>query len=111
MCTGYFKVNWKNFGWSFLFFFVMTLPALFFNFMADTDWMYLKYGSGLPFPFVSSITAISTTLWTVIAYAGYALIQALMMGLIFGGEKLAQLIKNKIAIKKAAKAEQVNKAE
>ena len=105
IATGYFKVNWKNFGWSFLFFFVLTLPALFFNFMADTDWLYLKYGYGLPFPFVSSITEISTTLWTLIAYVGYALIQALMMGLIFGGEKLVQLIKTKIANKKAAKAQ------
>ncbi len=97
IATGYYKVNWKDFGWAFLFFFVLTIPALFFNFMADTDWMYLKYGNGLPFPFVSSITEISTTLWTLIAYIGYALIQALMMGLIFGGEKLVAVIKKAIA--------------
>lgn len=103
IATGYFKVNWRNFGWAFLFFFIMTIPALFFNFMADTDWMYLKYGYGLPFPFVSSITQVSTTLWTLIAYVGYALIQALLLVLIWGIGKLVEKIKAKIVSKKAAK--------
>lgn len=103
LITGYHKLKWKDFGWAFLGFVVLTIPALFFNFMADTDWMYLRVGNGLPFPFVPALVEKIGGLWTLIAYAGYAAIQAIMLALFWGIDKLVVLIKTKIQNNKAKK--------
>lgn len=103
LITGYYKVVWKDFGWAFLGFVVLTIPALFFNFMAGTDWMYLGYGADLPFPFIPALVDAIGSWWTLIAYAGYAAIQALFMLLIWAIDKLVRCVgkfinKNKPAL-------------
>lgn len=100
LITGYHKIQWKDFGWAFLGFVVMTLPALFFNFMAGTDWMYLGRGDNLPFPFVPALVETIGAGWTLVAYAGYAGIQAILMLIIWAIDKLVCFIARKIKSKK-----------
>lgn len=105
LITRYHTLKWKDFGWAFLMFFVVTIPALFFNFMAKTDWMYLRVGSGLPLPFVEPLVEKIGGLWTIVAYAGYALIEAIMLSIFWGLDKLIVLIKTKIDQRKASKTQ------
>lgn len=105
LITRYHKIAWKDFGWAFLGFVVLTVPALFFNFMAGTDWMYLGYGADLPFPFVPALVEKIGSLWTLVAYAGYAGIQALLMVMIWGIDKLVVYIAKLIAQRKTAPVE------
>lgn len=104
LITRYHTLKWKDFGWTFLMFFITTIPALFFNFMAKTDWMYLRVGSGLPFSFIEPLVEKIGGLWTIIAYVGYALIEALMLALFWGLDKLVCLIKTKLSERKSARA-------
>lgn len=96
LITGYHKLKWKDFGWAFLLFFIVSIPALFFNFMAKTDWMYLRVGSGLPLPFIEPLVEKIGGLWTLICYMGYAAIQALMLAIFWGIDKLVCKIKEKL---------------
>lgn len=105
LITGYHKIQWKDFGWAFLGFVVLTIPALFFNFMAGTDWMYLGRGDNLPFPFVPALVDAIGAGWTLVAYAGYAGIQALLMLIIWAIDKLVCLIAKKINNKKQKDSE------
>lgn len=108
LITGYYKASWKDFGWAFLGFVVLTIPALFFNFMAGTDWMYLGRGDNLPFPFVPALVEAIGGWWTLIAYAGYAGIQAVLMLLIWGIDKLIAVISKAVKKNKVAGEPQVS---
>ena len=93
LCTGFFKLKFKDFGWSFLSFVVITFPVVIFNYIAGTDYMYFREGG------IELVKGIATTLsygFPIVMYAVYAVVMILMQLLIMGITKLVEVIKLKI---------------
>ncbi len=66
LCTGYYKFQFKDYGWIYLGFFVLTIPALILNFIAKTDYMYLYEGNYLPL--LDGVAEIVGYAWPIIMY-------------------------------------------
>ena len=90
LCTGYYRFKFKDYGWTYLGFFVLTIPALIFNFIAKTDYMYLFEGNYLPL--LDGVAAKVGYGWPPIMYAVYAAIIILMQLLVMGITKLVEII-------------------
>lgn len=93
LCTGYFKLKFKDYGWSLLAFVVITLPIVIFNFIAKTDYMYFREGG---IDLVKNVASTMGYAFPLLAYAVYALAMILMQLLIMGITKLVEIIKGKI---------------
>lgn len=103
LCTGFFKLKFKDFGWSFLSFVVITFPVVIFNYIAGTDYMYFREGG------IELVKGIATTLsygFPIVMYAVYAVVMILMQLLIMGITKLVEVIKLKIGKTVDSKQEQ-----
>ncbi|MDE6583671.1 MAG: YwaF family protein [Clostridia bacterium] len=95
LCTGYFKFKFKDYGWTYLGFFVLTIPALILNFIAKTDYMYLLEGNYLPL--LDDVAEIvGCYVWPIIMYVVYAFIIILMQLIVMGVTKLVENIVAKI---------------
>ncbi|MDE7439876.1 MAG: YwaF family protein [Clostridia bacterium] len=100
LCTGYYKFKFKDYGFTYLGFFISTIPALIFNFIAKTDYMYLLEGNYLPL--LDGVAEIVGYAWPVIMYLIYALIIILMQLIIMGVTKIIELTATKINSKRVA---------
>lgn len=100
LTTGYYRFKFKDYGWAYLGFFVLTIPALIFNFIAKTDYMYLFEGNYLPL--LDGVAEKVGYAWPLIMYAVYAVIIILMQLLVMGITKLVELIAAKINCKRSA---------
>ena len=105
LCTGYFKLRFKDFGWSFLAFVVITLPVVIFNYIAETDYMYFREGG---IDLVKNLATTMSYAFPLLMYAAYAVAMILMQLIIMGITKLVEIIKLKL-VKNSVKNE--NKAE
>lgn len=87
LCTGYYKVQFKKFGWQMLGFVIVTFPVIIFNYIADTNYMYFNTGI-----FIEDFAAKVGYAWPLFMYAGYAAIMIVMELLIVGVTKLVEII-------------------
>lgn len=105
LCTGYFKLRFKDFGWSFLAFVVITLPVVIFNYIAETDYMYFREGG---IDLVKNLATTMSYAFPLLMYAAYAVAMILMQLIIMGITKLVEIIKLKLvknSVKNESKAE------
>ena len=105
LCTGYFKLKFKDFGWSFLAFVVITLPVVIFNYIAETDYMYFREGG---IDLVKNLATTMSYAFPLLMYAAYAVAMILMQLIIMGITKLVEIIKLKLvknSVKNESKAE------
>ena len=105
LCTGYFKLKFKDFGWSFLAFVVITLPVVIFNYIAETDYMYFREGG---IDLVKNLATTMSYAFPLLMYVAYAVAMILMQLIIMGITKLVEIIKLKLvknSVKNESKAE------
>ena len=95
LCTGYTKLQWKNFIWQFYGFVLATLVIIPFDALTDTNYMYFNTGvTGIGF--TEDIAATLGVAWPLFMYLVYAAIMVVMQGLIWGVTKLVEIINAKI---------------
>ena len=91
LCTGSYRMKFKDFGWQMLGFVVVTLPVIPFNYLTDSNYMYFNDGI-----FIESFAEKVSYAWPLFAYFFYAAIMLAMQALIFGITKLVELIMAKL---------------
>ena len=91
LCTGYFRFNFKEFGWQILSFVIVTFPVVIFNYIADTNYMYFNTGI-----FIEDFAAKVSYAWPLFAYIGYAAIMMTMQLIIMGITKLVEILAPKM---------------
>lgn len=88
LCTGSFKFKFKDFGWQILGFVVVTLPVVFFNYIADCNYMYFNEGV-----IIEDVAAKMSYAWPLLLYVIYAAIMILMQLIIMGITKLVEIMR------------------
>lgn len=91
LCTGAYRLKFKEFGWQMLGFVVVTLPVIPFNYLTDSNYMYFNDGI-----FIESFAEKVSYAWPLFLYFFYAVIMLVMQALIFGITKLVELILKKL---------------
>ena len=100
LCTGYYKFSFKDIGWTFLGFVVITLPVMIFDWIAKVDYMYFLKGSWLPL--VGDLPTKMGFGWVFLLYFGYAVMIMLMQLIVMGITKLVEVIRSKSGNKHTA---------
>ena len=100
--TGYHKIKFKDLGWAFLGFVVLTIAVVFVNHIVDGDYMYFRNASGTSLGIVMNIaSATGYFLWPILMYFGYAVVQLVMTGIIIGITALVNIIKKAVCKNKS----------
>ena len=93
LCTGSFKFKFKDFGWQFLGFVVITVLVIPFNYITDSNYMYFSTGVfGFEEPFIEMVSYA----WPIFLYIAYAAIMMVMELLAMGITKLVEIIAQKV---------------
>ncbi|MBR4418724.1 MAG: YwaF family protein [Clostridia bacterium] len=106
LMTGYHKVRFRDYGWAFLGFVVLTFGVVIIDFIIPADYMYFRTGEGTSLGIVMSIASATKLFWPVLMYLGYAITQIVMTALIVGVDALVGLIRKVIMKNKAQKENQ-----
>ena len=106
LMTGYHKVRFRDYGWAFLGFVVLTFGVVIIDFIIPADYMYFRTGEGTSLGIVMNIASATKLFWPVLMYLGYAITQIVMTALIVGVDALVGLIRKAIIKNKAQKENQ-----
>lgn len=89
LATGYCKLKFKDFGWAFLGFVIITIPVVIFDFITKTDYMYFAEGG---VPVVEDIAAKLSYATPLLMYVLYAIAMIIMQSIVIGIAKLVEII-------------------
>jgi uncharacterized membrane protein YwaF len=84
LTTGYTKLSFKNFGWTFLGFVGLTAGVVVLDYIIEADYMYFRTAETTSVGIVMNIASATSYFWPVLMYLGYAIVQTVMTGLIIG---------------------------
>ena len=101
--TGYQEIRFRDFGWTFLGFVVLTFGVVIINYIIPADYMYFRTGEGTSLGIVMDIASATKFFWPVLMYLGYAIVQIVMTSVIIGITAVIKLA-NKSMRKKISKA-------